>query len=181
MFKNSEKDIVLFDLIKKNNQKAFEELFNKYYQTLCDFSFMMTNDKSIAEEVVSDVFANFWIKRKKIIINKNLQSYLFKSTKNHTISQLRKNKTTFEFIDEDKFSISSLSSLQENGKTKTEMKNEATNLLKIIPERSREVFVLHRYNEFKYKDIAEMLEISIKTVEKHMTKALRLLRENYWN
>lgn len=181
MNNNSEKDIILFNLIKKNNQKAFEDLFNKYYQTLCDFSYMMTSNKSLAEEVVADVFANIWIKRKKIHIDKNLQSYLFKSTKNLTISYIRKNKKPIVFFDEDTFFSQSLFVNQEVKKTKKEMKVEAENLLKIVPERSREVFILHRYNELKYKDIAEMLNISVKTVEKHMSKALKLLRENYGN
>ncbi len=174
-----DKDIVLFGLIKKNNQKAFEELFNRYYQPLCDFSYMMTNNEACAEEVVADVFANIWIKRKKIIIEKNLQSYLYKSTRNTTVSYLRKNKNQFESIDEDRHSISILPSFQDISASKEELKNKANNLLKIVPKRSREVFILHRFNEFKYKDIAEMLDISIKTVEKHMSKALKLLRENY--
>jgi len=179
MNNSSEKDIVLFNLIKKNNQKAFEELFNKYYQTLCNFSFMMTHNKSSAEEVVADVFANIWIGRKKIYIEKNLQSYLYKSTRNTTISYLRKNKNNFELIDEDKHSISMSPTFQDVNSSKEELKDKADKLLKVVPKRSREVFILHRFNEFKYRDIAELLDISIKTVEKHMSKALKLLKENY--
>ena len=93
----------------------------------------------------------------------------------------KNNQKAFEFIDEDKFSISGFYSSQENTKSNSEMKIEATNLLKVVPEISRKVFILHRYNEFKYKDIAEILNISIKTVEKHMSKVLKLLCENYGN
>jgi len=181
MGKSTERDIFLFDKIKNNNQKAFEELFNLYYQNLCDFSFLMINNKSCAEEIVADVFANIWIKRKKIKINKNVKSYLFRSTKNTTISYLRKRKNNIEIIEEDQLNVFNAGSIPDEQIINKETYLKLIKLLNIIPERSREVFILHRFNGFKYRDIAEILEISIKTVEKHMTKSLKLLRETYKN
>ena len=179
MQKISERDIILFEKIKENNQQAFEELFNLYYHNLCDFSSLMSNNKPCAEEVVADVFANIWIKRKKLKINKSVKAYLFRSTKNTTISYLRKRKNIYEPIEEDQLNIFNSDSSPDKHLLKEELNFKLKNLLKIIPERSREVFILHRFNGFKYKDIADTLDISIKTVEKHMTKSLKLLRDSY--
>ncbi len=175
----SERDIILFEQIKENNQKAFEELFNLYYHNLCDFSSLMSNNKPCAEEVVADVFANIWIKRKKLKINKSVKAYLFRSTKNTTISYLRKRKNIYDPIEEEQLNVKNQDSAPDKNLLKEEQNLKLEKLLKIIPERSREVFILHRFNGFKYKDIAETLDISIKTVEKHMTKSLKLLRDSY--
>ncbi|RLD52399.1 MAG: RNA polymerase sigma-70 factor [Bacteroidetes bacterium] len=181
MSDNSEKDIILFNEIKKGKQKAFDELFNLYYHDLCDFSNLMSNNKPCAEEVVADVFANIWIKRKKLKINKSVKAYLFRSTKNTTISYLRKRKNIYEPIEEDQLNIKNQDFSPDKNLLKEEQNLKLEKLLKIIPERSREIFILHRFNGFKYRDIAETLDISVKTVEKHMTKALRLLRDVYRN
>ncbi len=181
MLNNSERDIIIFNDIKKSDQKAFDELFNRYYKSLCDFSNLMINNKQSAEEIVADVFANVWINRKKIKITKSVRAYLYRSTRNTTISYLRKNKKIFEEIKEDQFHIIKPDFSPEKNIRKQELTYEINVLLSVIPERSREIFVLHRFNEFKYSDIAEMLSISVKTVEKHMSKALRLLRDAYQN
>jgi len=175
----SERDIILFEQIKENNQKAFEDLFNLYYHSLCEFSNLMSNNKPCAEEVVADVFANIWIKRKKLKINKSVKAYLFRSTKNTTISYLRKRKNIYEPIEEDQLNIKNQDSSPDKNLLKEEQNLKLEKLLKIIPERSREVFILHRFNGFKYRDIAETLGVSVKTVEKHMTKSLKILRDSY--
>jgi RNA polymerase sigma-70 factor (ECF subfamily) len=179
MINNSERDIYLFEEIKNSSQKAFEELFNLYYQDLCRFSKCIINNTACAEEVVADVFANIWIKRKKITINKSVKSYLFQSTKNTTISYLRKHKNFYEPFDEELLNISERDALPDKDLIKTETDIKLNKLLNLIPQKSREVFILHRLTGLKYNDIAETLDISVKTVEKHMTKSLKLLKENY--
>ncbi len=179
MLNNSEKDIILFNEIKRNNQKAFDELFTAYYNELCDFSYLLINNKPLAEEIVADVFANLWIKRKKIKILKNVKAYLYSSTRNLTISYIRKNKNHFEQIEEERLNIVKSEFSPEKNIKKQELTSEINYLLSVIPERSREIFVLHRFNNFRYSDIADFLEISVKTVEKHMSKALRIMRDAY--
>lgn len=179
MLNNSQKDIILFDKIKKSDQIAFNELFITYYKELCDFSNLIINNKFLAEEIVADVFALIWINRKKIKIKKSVKAYLYRSTRNTTISYIRKNKHIFDEIVEEKLNIFIPDYSPEHIIDEEEIKNKTEKLLSVIPYRSREIFILHRFNDFKYKDIAEMLDISIKTVEKHISKALKLLRENY--
>ena len=176
---NIKDDIHLFYEIKKSDQKSFEELFNRYYNLLCNYSTSIVDSTSCAEELVADVFANLWIKRKQIKINKNVKAYLFRSTRNASISFLRKQKVNIELIDEDQINIPNSKISPDNKLIKEEADIKLQNLLNQIPARSREVFILQRFNRLKYSDIAEALDISVKTVEKHMSKSLKIIRDKY--
>ena len=173
----TEKDLILYNRIKDGNKFAFNAVFEKYYVDLCEFSFLMINSKQLAEEVVSDVLANIWIKKDSIVITQSLRAYLYKSTRNMTITYIRrKKKNTYNIEDGNDYNLTSGT----NPETDIIQKEEAEsieNILNIIPERSRMVFRMHRIDKLKYREISEILEISQKTVEKHMGKAIKILRE----
>ena len=176
MHDNNKIDIQLFNNIKEGDVKAFTTLFDKYYSSLCEFSMMIVGSKQSAEEIVADVFANIWIKRGQHTVNSNLRGYLMRSTKNLTISYMRKKKIQILSLDE----IEQLQPKSEFSPDNNILKKESTfsieKILTQIPEKSRLVFKMHRFENLKYKEIAEILDISIKTVEKHMGKSLKILR-----
>ncbi len=173
----TEKDLILFNRVKDGNKLAFNTIFEKYYADLCEFSFMMINSKQLAEEVVADVLANIWIKRSHIEISQSLKAYLYKSTRNMTISYIRKKKkNTFNIGDKESIQLTSDSN-PEFDIIQKENVASLENILSIIPERSRLVFRMHRIEKLKYREISEILEISQKTVEKHMGKAIKIMRE----
>jgi len=169
-------DLKLFNKISEGNELAFNTIFEKYYSDLCDFSVLIVKNKESAEEIVADLFANIWIKRKDIVVDTSLKGYLMRSTKNRTISYMRKKKMEVVSIDD----IISTEVISEYNPEKTLISQESDasidNILSFIPEKSRLVFKMHRFENFKYREIAEILDISQKTVEKHMGKALRILR-----
>ncbi|MCK5857431.1 MAG: RNA polymerase sigma-70 factor [Bacteroidales bacterium] len=167
-----------FNQIKKGDKLAFNSLFDEFYAELCEFSFRIIGRKELAEEVVADVFANIWIKRDTIEITINLKAYLYKSTKNMTISYIRKKKVDMLPLDDILPFQESLSGNPEQEILKKEHFAALENMLAIIPNKSRIVFKMHRLDNLKYREIAEVLDISQKTVEKHMGKALKILR-NY--
>ncbi len=175
---NRETDEILFEQIKAGNRLAFSKLFDNYYLELCEFSYRIVGKKELAEEVVSDVLANIWLKRDRISINSSLKAFLYKSTKNMAISYLRKKKNETLPLDD-------VLAFQVNagpGPDEEIIYNESVNamekLLANIPNKSRIVFKMHRIDKLKYCEIAEILDISQKTVEKHMGKALKIIR-NY--
>lgn len=173
----TEKDLILYNRIKEGNKFAFNTVFEKYYADLCEFSFLMIKNKQLAEEVVSDVLANIWIKKDTIEIKQSLRAYLYKSTRNMTITYIRKKKkNTFNIEDGNDFNLTSVSNPESDIIQKEEVES-IENILNIIPERSRMVFRMHRIDKLKYREISEILEISQKTVEKHMGKAIKILRE----
>jgi len=85
IFKNIE-DFELFNKIKQNNSKALDELFSRYYRGLCHFSFKIITDNELAEEAVSDVFLNIWLKRNEIEIKTSLKAYLFTAVRNQSLN-----------------------------------------------------------------------------------------------
>jgi len=170
-------EINIFNRIKNDDKQAFNILFEEYYGRLCEFSYRIIANKQLSEEIVADVFAKIWIKRHRIEITGSIRAYLFQSTKNTTLSYLRKRKketvniedlVNFQFKDE---------SNPEKELIKNENLKSYENILSIIPEKSRAVFIMHRFDRLKYREISAILGISQKTVEKHMGKAIKLMRE----
>lgn len=176
MYDDQNIDIRLFNQIKKGNELAFNTLFEKYYADLCEFSMMIVGNHQIAEEIVADVFANIWIKRGKHSVDYNLKGYLLRSTKNLTISYMRKKKIQILSIDEMEQHQPKSELTPDIGIKKAESKISMENILLNIPAKSRLVFKMHRFENLKYREIADILEISIKSVEKHMGKSLKILR-----
>lgn len=177
MQKVEKTDIEIFEEIKKGNQDAFQFLFDKYYNTLCNFCDYFVKDSSLSEELVADVFSTIWIKRKKINITTNLKNYLYTSAKNMAFAHLKKKKVYFENIEDYHQEIHLLPEVLQKIDC-PEFRSKVDKILEKIPPRSRKVLLMHRLEGFKYKEIANNLNISIKTVENHMGKAIRILKEN---
>jgi RNA polymerase sigma-70 factor (ECF subfamily) len=168
-------DIILFKEIKKGNSIAFKTLFDKYYEFLCHFSTTIQGDGSLSEEVVSDVFVKLWINREKTEIYNNLKSYLYQSTRNQTISYLRKQKNNHVGLESDELFLAEFTSAPDYELLEADAESSVNNILLKIPKKSRTVFMMHRLNNLKYKEIADLLGMSIKTVEKHMTTSIKIL------
>ncbi len=171
-------DIILFYSLKSGNEDALELLFKKYYSPLCQYVQSFVIDPVLSEDIVTDLFVSIWDKRSKIEIKNNFRSYFYKSAKNAALSHMRKKRLkTVSFNDLPNFDVSSSTTPYTKFNRQDSDENIKT-ILKNIPPRSREVFVLHRFEEMKYKEIAEFLDISIKTVENHIGTALKILRKN---
>lgn len=171
-------ELKFFLNIKKDKKGALKDLFDKYYDNLFVYANLFLQDKNIADEIVSDVFTDLWVKRKTIKIKTNFSAYLYKSTKNKALSFLRKKKLDFYNIDGDDNNYVEDCN-PEKKVIRLEQTNKVENILDLIPPRSREVFTLHRFDNLKYKEIAELLGISKNTVENHIVKALKILRDYY--
>lgn len=157
------------------DKTQFEKLFKLHFQHLCNFADQYVEDIHAAQDICQKVFIQLWEKRGTIDWNKSVKSYLFTSVKNRCLNYIRDNKryrsqildiecADFEFAEEDLFFDQE--SLEE--------KIEAA--LVALPEKCRQVFELSRFHDMKYKEISEQLQISQKTVEAHMSKALKTLR-----
>lgn len=162
--------------IARGDIKAFEELFHRYYPGMCSYSESIVHIPEVAEEVVQDVFYNIWKNKDALHITTSWQSYLYRSVFNNSMMYLRKAKREQPLEDH-------LAELQAGtGEDMDEkMDTDAMNALIIytldsLPERTREIFTLSRFEGMKYKEIADKLEISVKTVEANMGKALKALR-----
>ncbi len=174
MSHNDEKTIIA--RLKSNDQTAMQWLFERYYQAVCNRIFRIIKDKSTVEDIAQEVFIKFWEKRQQISIQNSLNAYLQRMAYNETISYLRKHKKHWH--DE----LASYDSADKDTSEKTllynELSNKITNAINMLPNRCRIIFQLSRFEELTYKEIASQLDISVKTVENQMGKALKLMREN---
>jgi RNA polymerase sigma-70 factor (ECF subfamily) len=171
-------DLELFERIKKGDEAAFETLFRAYFKPLCHFAYKIVKDVIISEEIVQDLFFNFWEKRKKLELYTSLKSYLFKSVHNNSLKYLRHQKIVIDYEAKVKNYQPQPFELQENYAEIGEMICIINQTLDEVPERTREIFLLNRDEGLKYQEIAEKLNISVKTVEAHITSLLKLLRVN---
>ena len=176
-FLNTDKE--LFHQIKKNKSNALSTLFNKYYVQLCRFSYTYVKSVDLAEEVVSDVFYNIWVNRKKIEIKSNLKTYLYSATRNISINYLAKESRTWENIE----TIGLENIVSENSPEKIlnqkELEKLIESLIKKLPKKRQLVFRLNRIDGLSYKEIARILSISVNTVQNHMVKAVEFIYNQY--
>ncbi len=170
-------EIQLLNDLKNSKLSAFESLFNTYYDKLFNYSIIFTKEKFVSEEIVLDIFTEFWQKKIFLNIKSNLFAYLLKSVKNRSLSYLKKVK--IDFYNEEENEIEEEYNNPEKKFLFEEEFKKVENILELIPPRSREVFVLHKFDGLKYAEIADLLGISKNTVENHIVKALRILRNYY--
>jgi RNA polymerase sigma-70 factor (family 1) len=174
-------DEELMQEIKADNMFAFDILYKKYSKRLYKFGFSILKSREEAENLIQDVFLNLWENRLKVEKNSSIKSYVFAITYNSAISIIRKKAKESQFIEY-------LKSLQEINEEPVNIEleyNELTNkideIIKALPQRQKEVYLLHKVEGLKYNEIAERLNISLNTVENHMSRALKTIRTKLGN
>jgi len=162
--------------LKVGEREIFDEIFRTYYDQLVGFCMRYVSDQDLASEIVQDMFVKLWIKREELDISSSLKAYLYRATRNHALNHLNQLKIQGryrEYIGFQTYDSSNdpLEILQES-----DLENRIKQAVLSLPERRRLVFEMSRHEGLKNKQIAEKLNISVKTVENQMTKALEYLR-----
>ncbi len=173
--KKSISDFELMERIQQSDERAFKILFNKHWEVLYIFAFSLIEDRSLAKDLVQEVWISFWERRKKIK-NDNVKAYLYKAVKFRVYKELRDNKklnSQLDVID----SIITSNNIDDiiNLKDTNKIVNESIGKL---PTRIKEVFELSRFEDLSNQEISEKLGISKRTVETHISNALKILRNN---
>jgi RNA polymerase sigma-70 factor (ECF subfamily) len=164
--------------IQSGSERAFEMIFRTYYQPLCRYACTFLNHKEQAEEVVQWAYIQLWEKRQQLEIQSSLKSYLYRMVRNrclniikhekvkqqHAVHQLASAETAYEPVSQ-KVIIN-------------ELETKIAEAMRALPAQCRLVFQLSRFEELKYQEIAHQLQISVKTVENHMGKALKIMRSH---
>jgi RNA polymerase sigma-70 factor (ECF subfamily) len=170
-------DKQVLETLQLGNESAFEMIFKTYYQPLCRYAYSFLQDKEEAEEVVQASFINVWEKRNSISIETSLKSYLYRMVRNACLNVIKHDKIKQQHVAHE---LAVTEATYESVAQKvyaTELESKITEAIRTLPEQCRIVFQLSRFEELKYQEIADQLQISVKTVENHMGKALRLMRE----
>jgi RNA polymerase sigma-70 factor, ECF subfamily len=168
-----EKDI--FNKIRNNDHAAFRSLFDTYYASLCHYASHFLNDDSLSEEVVQELFVKLWEKRKILDVETSVRHYLFRAVRNGCLNQIQHDKVKQLHGKKLKEALMSEEPSEEYLIT-PEMILRLEEGIESLPEKRREIFRLSREEGLKYREIAEKLNISGKTVEAQMGAALKALR-----
>ncbi len=157
--------------------RRHEALFKAYFKPLVVYGTRLIKDQPTAEDIVQEIFAKVWKKRSEIEFGDKMVSYLFGAVKNACLNNARHLKVVRKY----EFEFDYQKTIIENPHhylmlQEIEQKIDAT--LDAMPDKTRDIFVMSRYEQKKNKEIADVLNISIKTVEAHMTKVLAALRRN---
>ncbi len=169
-------------LIRSGDITAFDKIYKRYSNRLYVFVFGILKSQKDAEDIIQEVFIKVWDKRDKINEYLSFQSYLFTIAHNTTINIIRKKLKETELVSQ----IKSLQNPAEKSSNETEieykeLKERLKNTINKLPQRQQQVYSLSRNEELSYKEIADKLDISVNTVENHMVKALKFVRENMSN
>jgi len=156
----------------------YEELFRTYFTSLCYFAWKYIPDKDAGKEIVHTVFVNIWEKKEEFDFDKPAKSYLFTAVYNRCMNYIRDRK---KFVAHNDPSITIErpdTILNSDHLEAAELESRIWKIINSLPEKCREIFILNRFEGKKYAEIAEKFNISVKTVETQMSKALKTLRDH---
>ncbi len=163
--------------IKKGDESAFKELFFAFQPVIFSFLYRYTYNYQIAEDLTQETFLNFWNSRERIDTSKSPKAYIFKIARNLAYNMLERS-TPMLSIDGDSDLLKSAKFDPRKGYETNMLMKDLSHAIMKLPEGCRTIFILSRYHNFKYKEIADTLDISLQTVKNQMTKSLSLLRDS---
>jgi len=164
-------------LITHGDEQAFEKIFTDWYGSLHVYAFSMVKDDSQAREVVQSVFCRVWEKRGHLQVHSSLRAYLYGSVHHECVDWLRQQKHRQTHRSHMLHTVGSTAVENASDKVQlSQLEGRLQQVLDELPDQCRAIFQLSRFGELKYREIAEQLGISVKTVESQMSKALKLLR-----
>lgn len=170
-------DTDIIPQIAEGNKNAFETLFKSHYANLCGYAVKYVWELEQAEEIVQDLFFNLWNKRSNLYISSSIESYLFRAVRNACLNYLKHKKIRDNYVSSVQDTYNSGQGLDDNPVETLELQKNIDEAIESMPPERKKIFLLSRYEGLKYKEIAEQLGISVKTVEAQMGKALKFLRE----
>jgi len=160
----------------KSDIFLFENIFKQYYEPLIKFAYRYVNVPAVAENIVHDIFLYLWNERKRIDFTINIKTYLYNAVKNRCLNHLSKMKLRNDYkISE--FEVSVNSQTPESILINKELEEALKNAINEIPAKRREIYVMNRFDQLTYAEMAFILKISVKTVETQMSRSIKFLRK----
>jgi RNA polymerase sigma-70 factor, ECF subfamily len=170
-------DAELVHEIREDNMFAFDALYERYSKRIYKFAYSILKSVEESENILQDVFLNLWENRRNVEKDSSVKYYIFTICYNSSISLIRKKARETQFIDY-------LKSLQDINQDPAnleaeyiELEKRVNEIIEQLPQRQKEVYVLHRVEGLKYEEIAKRLYISVNTIETHMSRALKTIQE----
>lgn len=166
----------MVESLRAGNEKAYAKLFQEYYRPLVVFANKYLNDLDSSKELVQDLFVSFYENRKKQVITTSLKSYLYQSVRNRCLNHLKKEDVRRNFQKQAIHFAASNDALEDQIHA-NELEHQIFRIVSQLSVKSREVFIMSRVKGIRNQEIAHELEISIRTVETHISNVLKALRQ----
>ena len=165
--------------LKKGDHDSYETLFNVYYAKFVNFADAVIRDRDAAKDIVQEAFIRIWLHRENLNENKSLENYIYVIVKRLLMNHIRDSKDAESIESENVLTMQSgIRGGQDLMLIANETRSRIHEIVEKMPPQRRTVFTLSRAQGLSNRQIAESLQISVKTVERHMTMALAELREN---
>lgn len=168
-------DSELVNLLRTGEEAAFTEIYARYWRLLFDRVYTVLREEDAAKDAVQEVFISLWTRRKVVVVT-YLKAYLQQAVRFKVLHFIREGRTDSEFYI--RLSKVTTEIIADNPMLFKEQQDLLNELIKSLPEDCKKVFLLSREGDLTYKQIAEQLNVSIKTVEKRISKSLKYLRKN---
>lgn len=163
---------ILFNAVGKGDKHAFNELFLTYYEKLVQFAVQLLNNIQVAEDVTADVFSNIWMRRAKLPEVQNVEAYLYTSVKNACFDQIKKEQRVIKIDLPGEMTQAGNLSMET-----LEFKSILQKAIRELPQQRQLVFLLVKDHGKKCVEVAEILGLSVRTVENHLYKAIKTLAD----
>lgn len=161
-----------------NNSIEFEKLYKRFQPSLINYAFYFTKDAEESVELVNDVFLSVWDKRNRLKFDESLKTYLYTAVKNRSINYVKKQKLD-TIYKEQLYAISEFDADQ--SLLEKEQHDLVQQIMNDLPSKCKQVFAMSRIDQLSNREIASLLDISIKTVEAQITKALKIFKKRLGN
>jgi RNA polymerase sigma-70 factor (ECF subfamily) len=171
-------ELLLIEKLKSGDPGSFSDIFSVYYKDLVFFAYSFTHDLPSAEDIVQDTFIKLWEDHEKLIVTVSLKSILLKTVQNkcidwHRHRKIVNNRSTYIIDNSPLYEYDT-----DNYVLKSELEGMLENALESLPEKIKEAFEMSRFEGLKYQEIATKLNVSLRTIEVRISKALELLRNS---
>ena len=163
-------------LLAQRDEAAFEQMFKTHFKRLHAYAFTILRDEIQAEEMVQQVFFKLWERNENLSLTGSVSSYLYRAVHNESLNYIKHQKVRSNHQLNVAYSMKNEVEHPAKKIMASELEKKIHSALNELPEQCRTIFQMSRFDELKYREIADKLGISIKTVERQMSKALRLLR-----
>jgi RNA polymerase sigma-70 factor (family 1) len=167
--------------LKEGHESAYEVLFKEYYVRLVIHARKYVNDIEIAKEIVQDLFVGIYEKRENLNINTSLSSYLYRAVQNRSINYLNAQKSRQKYAQHVLNTTENSDNSVENILGKSELESALLKAIGELPDKCRMIFKMNRFEGLTNSEIAEQLDLSKRTVETQISKALKILRSKLHN
>jgi RNA polymerase sigma-70 factor (family 1) len=175
------KDFFRRELMSQNPEQACNLLFKDYYQILCNHALKFVYNKMAAEDIVSSIFLEFWEKKLYQNISYSYKAYFFRAVRNRCLNYFTRELHYNLSIDIDTQDLLVLNDTPESIMQLDELSQKIEQIIHTLPAQCQKVFIMSRLEGLKIQEIATAMQIAGKTVEAHLTKALKIVKESLNN